>query len=253
MTDTENISLEIVEASENLILPKDTLPQYFKYRYTFPKDYSLEDQIKLARDIVALLKKRYTSDPRLTAGIEHYTKGMLGAKPHLHVHFISKHPSNTIRKGLAQEFRFIGRCQGCIPEVLVDEDKFFRYPLKQQKGETKRLCLFNQFTKEEILIMIDVAHAIWMQSAEVSIGKLEKKIERSSEDRLFQYLDRYFEIENPTTLTQVISTSVMYFVEHEPCFNFTTIQGYTEKYLLSRKKISIKKYLEIKGTQDFKL
>jgi len=42
----------------------------------------------------------------------------------------------------------------------------------------------------------------------------------------------------------------MYFVEHEPTFTFNTIQGYTEKYLLQKKIVSISQFLKWKEVVD---
>lgn len=251
MTDEviENMKLDIQEMNSNITTAKEGLCIYYKYRYTFPKDTEKDRQIIVAKDIINLIKKRYTCSPSVTAGIEHYTKGMVSAKPHLHVHFISKMPSNTIRKGLAQEFGFIGRCQGCIPEIIVNEDKFFRYPLKQQKGETK-VFAYSTFPVDKSLIMIEVAHTMWIQSAEIAVGKLEKRIERTSEDRLFQYLNMTFETP-PTTYHEVLSAACLYYVHNEQTFNYMTVLGYVDKYLIKTGILSMAGYLKLKGTGDF--
>lgn len=248
---TESIKLDIQEINKNLIEAKQQLPMFLKYRYTFPADYDKPAQIKLAKEIVRIIKERYMCSSTFTAGIEHYTKGMITAKPHLHVHFISKTPTNTIRKGLATEFNFIGRCQGCIPEVMVNEDKFFRYPFKQQKNET-RVWIDSSFDLDTIKTMIEIAYAAWIQSAEIAVGKLEAKILRTSEDRLFQVLDNLF-LTEPKTYNEVVTEACIYFAHHEQSFNYTTIIGYVDKYLIKYSKISTKKFLEMKGTIDFQL
>lgn len=251
MTDTEIIKMEITEITDG-IADSVSIPVYYKYRYTFDNDSDLESQKKLARDILKIIRARYACDNRITLGIEHFTKGKLNTKPHLHIHFISKKTSNTIRKGLAQEFNFIGRCQCCKAEAIVNEDKFFNYPLKQQKNDTYRFFL-SSFTKEETANMIDVAYAIWMVSSEVAVNKLEKKIERNSEDRLFHVLDNLFISDPPTTYHEILRVALLYYANNEPTFNYTTIQGYVDKYLIKNEKISIQKYLKIKGSDDFDL
>lgn len=254
MTDTENIKMEIQEITDGLS-DQVSLPVYYKYRYTFDKDTELEQQKKLARDILKVIQNRYACDTRYTLGIEHFTKGKLSTKPHLHIHFISKKTSNTIRKGLAQEFNFIGRCQCCKAEAIVNEEKFFNYPLKQQKNDTARFVL-SSFPKEETLKMIDVAYSIWMVSSEVAVNKLEKKIERNSEDRVFHVLDNYFNSVQPTdTLSyyDVLNVALNYYAHNEPTFNYSTIVGYVDKYLIKNGKLSIQKYLKMKNVVDFDL
>lgn len=188
----------------------------------------------------------------MTASIEHFTKGKLQTKPHIHIHFISKRPSNTIRKGIANHFEFIGRCQCCKPEPIVEITKFFKYPLKQQKNDTK-VAYHSTFHEEETKQMIDSAYDVWLTSGEVLVNKLEKKIERTSEDRLFNALDlQYSNTNPPSSYHEVLSTAILYYANYEQSFNYTTIVGYVDKYLISRKIISTTKYLNMKGTPDYK-
>lgn len=252
MQDIENIKTTISEISSGLD-DQVSIPVFYKYRYTFDKGSSIDEQISLSKLIIKLIKERYACDNRLTAGIEHFTKGKLETKPHLHVHFISKKNSNTIRKGLALEFNFIGRCQCCKAEAIVNEDKFFRYPLKQQKNDTFRWGHAAGFSQDEKLNMVEVAYGIWTVSAEVAIEKLEKKIARNSEDRVCQVLDNLFALDPPKTYFDVMKCALNYYAEHEETFSYSTISGYVDKYLIRNSKISIQKYLNIKKLEDFEL
>jgi len=104
-------------------LSSQNLPVYYKYRYTFDRDtQSLEHQISFSKSIITWIKKHYLLGDKITAGIEHYTKGMLPAKAHLHIHFVSRSKADTIRKGLSYNWpeSFVGRCQSCKAEVIVD-------------------------------------------------------------------------------------------------------------------------------------
>lgn len=253
---TENIEVQITEISGNLATTHNHVA-YYKYRYTFPKDDELEYQKTTASRMVKHIVEHFSLDGRYTAGIEHFTKGMQACKPHVHIHFLSKHKSDTIRKNMARTFEMIGRCQACIAEVLVDEDKFFRYPLKQQDGESRRWSSYSKelFTKEQVIAWRDVAYACWLQSAEVLVGKLEKKIERTTEDRLFHQLDRAYELDEECfkTYYEVLKYGLAYWAEHELTFNYSTICGYVDKYLLSRGKMSYDKYLEMKGAKNIDL
>lgn len=228
----ENI---ILEASNNLA--KDNLVVYYKYRYTFSKEEDdIETQKQKAKRIFDIIKKNFLADMRMTLGIEHYTKGMVNTKPHVHIHFISRHKSDTIRKHLARWFEMVGRVQACKAEVLVSEDKFFRYPLKQQKGDTFRYVLCQGFTKDEQTQMIEIANSCWRQAAEIAVGKLEKKIERSSKDRLFEYLDT-IDFDNITE-KKICLEAYKYYVENEPNFSYSVVDGYVHMWMLQNNHIS---------------
>lgn len=223
----------ISEASTNLSMTK--LPVYYKYRYTFSRfENTLEVQIERAKRIKKYIQTHYSLGDKIVMGIEHYTKGMLATNPHVHIHFISRVAGDTIRKGIMREFDLIGRCQSCKAEVLVDEGKFWRYALKQQHGETKKYCEVDGFSSQEVNQMIDLAYACWLQSAEVSIHKLEKKAEKTSKDRLFAYLDtKQLFLEE-----EVVRNAYEYYVEHEDTFNVATVNGYIHIYLLKNKIMS---------------
>lgn len=225
----------IIEATENLA--EKNLPVYYKYRYTFNKDEDdIAAQSTKTRHLVEYISKHYLLGDKIIAGIEHYTKGMLSAKPHVHIHFQSRHSSDTIRKGLARYFEMIGRCQACKAEILVDEYKFWRYPLKQQLGNTKIFHMFRGYTKEQVNLMIDVANACWLQSAEVFVGKIEKKLEKTAKERLYVYLDSLnivFE-----SVKQVTIYAYQYFAENEETLCVKTVDGYVNVWLLKNKYIS---------------
>lgn len=228
----ENI---ILEASNNLA--KENLVVYYKYRYTFSKEEDdLESQKQKAKRLCQVIQKNFLADPRMTVGIEHFTKGMVTTKPHVHIHFLSRHKSDTIRKHLARFFEMIGRVQSCKAEVLVCEDKFFRYPLKQQKGDTARFHLVYGFKSEKQNEMIEIGYSCWKQAAEIAVGKLEKKIERSSKDRLFDYLDGF----TFTKLTEkeICLAAYKYYVENEPNFSYSVVDGYVHMWMLQNGHIS---------------
>lgn len=231
----ENVKLTIEEI--NKAREKHNLPVYYKYRYTFGKtEQELTEQQRVLKRIVDFIKSHYLLGDKLTAGIEHYTKGMVTCKPHAHIHFISKQSSDTIRKGIMREFDLIGRCQSCKAEVMVDESKFWRYPLKQQKDNSYKAVMIKGFSQEEASLMRDVAYEQWKLSAEVLVGKLEKKLEKTSRERLFVYLDSLnFTFEN---IKQVCCFAYEYFAEYEEILNIGTIDGYVNIYLLQKKIIS---------------
>jgi len=253
----ENIELQIAEINSNLAKTRDHV-FYYKYRYTFQNDEvdDLERQKIVARQMCENLMK-FSTDGRYTAGIEHFTKSMQACKPHLHVHFLSREKADSIRRAQARLFDLKGRCQACIPDVIVTEEKFFRYPLKQQDGDSRRWSSYSKahFTKEQMIHMRDVAYSCFIQSAEVMVGKLEKKIERTTEDRLYHQLDRAYELDEECfpMYYDVLKYGLAYWAENELTFNYSTITGYIDKYLLTRGKMSYDKYLEMKGAKNIDL
>lgn len=223
----------------------DNLVCYYKYRYTFASETTKSDQITKANQIVAELRK-YMVEDKYTMGIEYYTKGMAATKPHMHVHFLSKTARATIREQLRTKFDIIGRnVQSIKPEVLVDVEKFWRYPLKQQKGESKQYSRTIGFTDEEIKHMIDVAYSCWKQAAEVAIAKQIKKEERSGKERLFAYLDT----KTLSTLRECRIESYKYYAGYEESFSANTIIGYATVYALTKGIISYEDFDDLVAKQ----
>lgn len=229
----------ILEASATL--SQDKLPVYYKYRYTFSKEeQEVEKQIAKLKHIMKYIRDNYLLGDKMTAGIEHYTKGMLPTKAHCHIHFISRFPSDTIRKGIMRRFDLIGRCQSCKAEVIVDIDKFWRYPLKQQMNETKVVAICLGMTAEEQDIQTSVAYECWKCAAQVTICKLEKKAEKSTRDRLFVFLDT-LELDNEY---DIVKASYKYFVQHEEIFNPTTVNNYIYIYLLEKEIVTYEQFIK---------
>lgn len=226
-------------------LSQDNLPVFYKYRYTYPEGMSLTDQIDIAGRLVDYIRKHYMLGAKFTLGIEHYTKGMMVAKPHVHIHFQSKTPSKTIRDSMAKAFGMRGKCQSCKAEVLVDEDKFWRYPLKQQKSETERHWSGGVFTPADLDKMREVAYACWKQAAQVLLHQKERKEERTSRDRLYNYLDEMHSRVPMTSLEKTRMHAYMYYAEHEDMLNVSTVDGYVNVWLLKNRVIGITEFYRL--------
>lgn len=240
----DNIKLSIEEANENISKTQPLL--HMKYRYTFPdnKDWTdLQDRINRFRNIFQYIKSHYANTSQMTGGLEEYTKGMRLTKPHIHIHFMSKSTGGAITKALAREFDMIGRCQSCKAEIIVDDNKFWRYPLKQQKNDTKKHLLVIGFSQEEVKNMLDVAYDCWIQAAQVAVGKLEKKIERTSKDRLFQYFDTLPFVYKSKKQSYILAYE--YFTEHEDTVCVKTIDGYVNLYLLKYKHLTYEEFYDL--------
>lgn len=241
---TDEIEECLSEINENLICAKKNLPVYYKYRFTFPDNTCDEQQQETFGALFKHIKEKWLWGDKMTGGIEHFTKGMMATRPHCHIHFVSKYPSDTIRKGLARAFDIIGRRQCCKAETIVDSEKFFRYPFKQQKNETKRGLKFVGFEKDEATNMRDVAYACWIQGAEILVNKLEKKVERNAKDRLFHFLDENFdkteEYDNPIIIARC--KAYEYFRDHEDTLCVKTVDGYVNIWCLKNNLMSIEDF-----------
>jgi hypothetical protein len=142
-----------------------------------------------------------------------------------------------------RHFEMVGRCQCCKPEVILnDPSKFWRYPLKQQKGHTLRGVLYTGFTKEWIEIQTEIANTSWLQSAEVAISKVEKKLERTSKERLFVYFDSMPFVFK--SIKQTCCLAYEYFTEHEDTVCVKTIDGYVNLYLLKNKHLTFEEFYD---------
>lgn len=248
--DKNNIEF-IIEEKEEVVEPtltefekvsKSQADIYYKFRYTFmEEDNDLFTQQAIARSIIRELK-RYMVRGYYTAGIEHFSSGMVDAKPHLHIHFVSRDKKDTIRKHLHYnqdekygEKAFDGKrgryalCQ----EVIVHEERFWRYPLKQQKNDTKRFCNAAGFTKDAVISMIDKAYDHWVTASEIENAKKEKKeVADLLSERLFQYLDTHVTQRCDRNLK--IAIQRFYIVEEQRPFNKTTAYGYLLNYKIIR-------------------
>lgn len=229
----------IVEATQNVSV--DNLPVFYKYRFTYPDGDTQENQIMIANQLFSEIQSLYSMDGRMTMGIEHYTKGMVAAKPHVHIHFVSKVASDSIRHHLRDKFEMIGRVQSCKAEVLVDEDKFWRYPLKQQKSETRIYRKQIGFTDEVFHNMIDVAYACWKQSAEVAIRREEARVERTSRDRLYTYL----RAEGVDTVRSAMIAACQYYIQFpDETFNHMVVKGYVQMYCMRAGIVAVEDFVD---------
>lgn len=212
---------------------------YYKFRYTFSDDYpTLDHQKVCTRDIVKRLKPYFSSE-YYTAGIEHFSEGMKDAKPHVHIHFVSRTKKDTIVKKLKRSTSdFEGnRCYSLKAEIIVDKEKFYRYPLKQQKGQTQRYAMAGGFGPNDTMMMKDVAYGCWLTASEIANKKIEKKEDADQlVDRLFVYLDKCGQLDTDTQIK--IKIQQFYIEEEKKPFNKTTALGYFYNYKITRKKMT---------------
>jgi len=241
----ENIQFIIEEVEETPVSEFDKIKLshadiYYKFRYTFDdgRQANLDDQKTVTNEIIKMLRP-YMSSEYYTAGIEWFKSGMVDAKHHVHVHFISRTKKDTIVKKLKRSSDWFdgNRCYSLGIEVNVDKEKFFRYPLKQQKGDTRKFTKCGGFDKETLITMRDCAYAVWLTAAEVMNKKIQKKEESDQLcDRLYVYLDNIGHMD--TDIKIKIAIQKFYIEQEKKPFNKTTALGYFYNYKIQKGKMT---------------
>ena len=178
---------------------------FYKFRFTFQgqsenHDYDTKD-----------LEFQYTTDwfieqlesyhlGKLTSGIEFLNSKGQPTWAHVHIHFSSKSKKDTIMKQLKRKWKEDfdeqfpnGNKNYCLSiETYVNEEKFWRYPLKQRldldwRNKKRQLG----FTIPEFELMHEKANDCWKIGCEVNNAKQEKKDESDSlYDRLLDYYNK---------------------------------------------------------------
>ena len=191
--------MEPLEKVENVILKDSSkLFVYYKFRLTLDDDVwdgssSRVVSMGALREWTDWLADGGYVSGRMTAGWEVKNSHGDFCKPHIHIHFKSTSKKDTIVKSLKRHYLAM------YDETLVgnglysfklcafpeSEDKFFRYPLKQQTFTLKGKHYCRGFTDEEIKTMSAVAHGSWVTSAECNNSKKDK---RENTDTLYDRL-----------------------------------------------------------------
>lgn len=209
---------------------------YYKFRYTFSdEDVELNERRAVMKLIIHDLR-RFMIDGKYVAGIEKFTKGMVDAAAHCHIHFVSRTKKDTIRKWLKRHDEsgifHRNKCYALPVEVDVNCDKFWRYPLKQQKNDTAVLVLSEGFSVGQLRKWTDEAYAVWITACEVENKKIEKKENTDAlSDRLFVHLDK---LDKKDDISLKIGIQQFYIVEEQRPFNRTTALGYFYNYKIMR-------------------
>lgn len=215
---------------------------YYQFRYTFNEDEDPINRPHIARYFIRQLMP-YMVDGKYTAGIELCKKGMAPTKPHLHINFMSRTKKDSIRHNLmyhdekqaketGEKYFYKPRCYALCIEVNIDQNKFWRYPLKQQKGDTACFVKFGGWPKDIVVHWINTGYDAWLVASEIENKKIEKKeVSDQLSDRLFQYLDN---LEQKDDLSLKVGIQQFYIVEEQRPFNRTTALGYFYNYKIKR-------------------
>ena len=246
---TEDLSLEQGVAC---IAPDKPMIKYFDFRLTLDEDVYEQSsrKFKMYSDITIswfnwLIEKNYIAD-RATAGFEVLGKTGDNVKPHFHIRMSSYANHAAVRKAIREKFRkdYDQELKGnhmYMFKIIADPDheqKFFRYPLKQQEGKP---LIGKGFTQGQLKDMCVAAIANYKTTCEVNIKKQERHENNDTlYDRLEQYLDK-----KGCTLENILK---FYVEEEKKPINDQTIVGYFNLYRLRRQIITYSAYsLKIKS------
>ena len=220
---------------------------YYKFRYTFSQeedeefDESAMYNFEIETSFFINLFKNYYYD-KMTTGIEYKDKFGNRTWAHLHIHFSSKTKKDTIVKQLKRKFKeefsedLIGNKKYCLSiETYINEEKFYRYPLKQglnlkfvDKHRNEELRQFG-FTNDELNLMYEKANDCWMIGQEVANKKQEHK---EDSDTLYDRLLTNYK-KNPKTLEIEILAQIFEFYQIEKrSININTCKGYVYNIML---------------------
>lgn len=217
---------------------------YYKFRYTFAEDVQgdLNCQKLQTNRLIGLLSK-FMLENKYTVGIEWFTRGMVDAKHHVHIHFTSRTKKDTIVKALKRADKdeevllfHSNRCYALGREVDVCVDKFWRYPFKQQKNDTRKFMAVRGIAKPVALVLRDVAYDCWVTASEIMNKKIEKKEDSDQlSTRLYAFLDKK---DTSTDIKIKIEIQKFYIEEEDKPFNRSTALGYFYNYKITRKKMT---------------
>lgn len=222
----------------------------YHLRFTFRGSYDtdpadLSCQKLFARKVSSVIKP-YVENDVWVLGVEHFKKGMAVATPHIHMVFVSRFDKETIRKQFIRKMEEDDK--GCVSgnkiyslKAEVENNvKIWRYPLKQQKNDTKRISIygsnyekycvenFNKDVKE----MRNDAYAIWTMACEVSNAKEQHSLDKCELfDRLVYYLDKLDKFDD---VSLKIAIQKFYIEEEKKPFNKTTATGYMLNYKITK-------------------
>lgn len=222
---------------------------YYKFRLTLDESTfevgkrPLSSYTSTTRDWFSwLLEKQYING-KATAGCE--VKGRMGdyVKPHFHIHFRSATKKDTIAQGLRRKYEkdYEEKLYGNSMYTLkleadpMNDDKFFRYPLKQQDPDKPLMAIGIACQKTRDMCVAAIAS--YKVVCEVNQSKdMKIKLNESLYDRLEVYLDK-----NGCSIINILK----FYTEDNKPINDATIVGYFNTYRLRRQIISYAEYASI--------
>lgn len=172
-----------------------------------------------------LMDNNYVHKNRLTSGFETLNKLKETTYAHIHIHFYSKAVKESIRRTIKRFLREVydqettgNKNMSFVAEHIIDDEKFFRYPLKQN------LDIKNQrgFTMEQLEKMHDIAKDSYAITCQVSQKKADN---RDNSDTLF--LRVFNKLDKATdNKTSILKKFLQLYIDEDRPINKTTITGY---------------------------
>lgn len=189
-----------------------------------------------------LMENNYVHNNRLTSGFETLNKLKETTYAHIHIHFYSKAVKESIRRTIK---RFLqeydqettgNKAMSFVAEHITDDEKFFRYPLKQG------LVIRNQrgFTQEALEKMYEVAKDSYAITCQVHQKKADNKDNTDTLFlRVFNKLDK--DIDNKRS---ICSKFLQLYISEDRPINKQTITGYVLNAQVKLGHISIDQICE---------
>lgn len=225
---------------------------YFDLRYTFDKgsdtDISKCDMWFL-KDIKKVLLP-YIIDNTYIGGIENKNKLGEKTKKHIHFRFKSDTPVVTIRRQfvrrMIQDYNDHRKLNKnvyflkAIPEI--DENKFWRYPLKQIKDKKGlKDCSIFSMSEDEADRLRETAHSTWKLGQEVNHSKIANKEPTTFIERAFHYV----EASGADTYSSIWKKLVEFYVLQDKPLDANRVKGYSYNYMIQNNLITIDEYYEL--------
>jgi len=229
-------------------------PFFFKFRFTFDTKENIEIPLDIEEQrnhkctvhfFMTFFKGYYLG--KMTSGIEYYNGSGGRAKGHCHIHFTSPTRQNSIITTLKRQNPHLNLTKNnyCLKlhtiGELNNEERFWRYPLKQGILTSKRFILQEGFNEAELQIMHKCAYDSWQISCEIN----EKK-DTSDNDTL---LTRIIAQLRSTHLDEVHLTEreiyhfiVMFYKNNNKAINITVCKNYVNNVLLETARMSIEDF-----------
>lgn len=177
----------------------------------------------------------YTAVVEILDKLGNYTR------PHLHLHFVSTKKDDTIRTSLKREYFAQNdeilkgnNLYSMKFETFIDDDRFYRYPLKQL--ETLDTPLNLTPPRQGLDVLRQVALAQWKLGCEINQSKKTKQ--EPSPDLYQRMCCKIEKPEKPTTKYSVALGMLEFYLNENRPINNQTIQGYIKTYCLQNGIIS---------------
>lgn len=226
---------------------------FYKFRFTFEGQDENHDYEKDDKDFqfttnwfIDQFQEYYLG--KMTSGIEFLNSKGQPTWAHLHIHFSSKTKKDTIWKQIKRKWaddgfgNIVGNKQYSFKvETYVNEEKFFRYPLKQglQKSwkapNGRTTARQFGFTDQELELMYEKAHDCYLISQEVSNAKQDRKDEA---DSLYDRLLEAYKKNPKNDEVEILAMIFQFYQDEKRSININTCKGYVNNIMLDAKLIT---------------